>query len=288
MLVTGVLKTPCWQGLRRLEYRGYDSAGLAWREHGVIERVRAVGNLDSLSAALALRARQPVPAIVTATSPDTVEVGIGHTRWATHGGVTEANAHPHADAGGRVWIVLNGIIENHLELRRRLAGDMIECSSETDAEVVAHLIALHYDGDLADAVQRSLQELSGHYAFVAMCEDEPDTLVGVRRECPLVVGLGDGEQFIASSIAAFHAHTRDVVVPQDGEIVVLRPNEVTVRGPDGLVHQSAVTRIDWDEDRMEKDGFETFMLKEIHEQGNAIAETLSSARADLAPARTMP
>ena len=217
-----------------------------------------------------------------ATKAGTIEIGIGHTRWATHGGVTERNAHPHADAAGRVWIVLNGIIENHLELRRRLSRDMIECSSETDAEVVAHLIALHYDGDLADAVRRSLEELSGHYAFVAMCEDEPDTLVGVRRECPLVVGLGEGEQFIASSMAAFLSHTREVVVLRDGEIVVLHARDVTVFDVDGVPHRPTFTRIDWDEDRMEKDGFETFMLKEIHEQGTAVADTLSSARADLA------
>ena len=125
-------------------------------------------------------------------------------------------------------------------------------------------------------------ELSGHYAFVAMCEEEPDTLVGVRRECPLVVGLGQGEQFIASSIAAFLAHTREVVVLRDGEIVVLGARDVTVFDVDGLPHRPAFTRIDWDEDRMEKDGFETFMLKEIHEQGTAAADTLSSARADLA------
>ena len=138
--------------------------------------------------------------------------------------------------------------------------------SDTDAEVVAHSIALNYDGDLADAVRRSLEAISGHYAFVAMCDDEPGTLVGVRRECPLVVGLGDGEQFIASSISAFRAHTRRVSVLRDGEIVVLRDDEVTVFDIDGLPHRPASTDVEWDDDRCEKDGFETFMLKEIHEQ----------------------
>jgi glutamine---fructose-6-phosphate transaminase (isomerizing) len=264
-------------GLKRLEYRGYDSAGLAWREDGRIDCVRAVGNLDSLAAVLAANSSERRTPVMTAVR--THSAGIGHTRWATHGRVSEQNAHPHSDSNGRVRIVLNGIIENHLELRDRLGADGITFSSDTDAEVIAHLIALQYDGDLADAVRRSLDELIGHYAFVAMHEDEPDTLVGVRRECPLVVGIGDGEQFIASSIAAFLAHTREVAVLRDGEIVVLRPHEVTVFDVNGLPHRPSSTEVDWDEDRCEKDGFETFMLKEIHEQGSAIQQTLSHWRA---------
>ncbi len=215
----------------------------------------------------------------TATRPTSPCSGIGHTRWATHGGVTERNAHPHEDASGRVRIVLNGIIENYIELRERLEADTVQCSSDTDAEVVAQLIALYYDGDLADAVRRSLDDLEGHYAFVAMCDEEPDTLVGVRRECPLVVGIGEGEQFIASSISAFVAHTRRVAVLHDGEIVVLRPGEVTVFDVEGLPHTPTSTEVEWDDDRCEKDGFETFMLKEIHEQGSAVSETLSQWRA---------
>ncbi len=276
------------EGLRRLEYRGYDSAGIAWHDGGPVQCIRSIGNLDSLEATLAR-----TPTVVTATR--TADgAGIGHTRWATHGAVTERNAHPHQDSSGRVRIVLNGIIENHLELRERLAGDLVRFSSDTDAEVVAHLIALNYEGDLADAVRRSLDELAGHYAFVAMCDDEPDALVGVRRECPLVVGLGDAEQFVASSIAAFHAHTRAVVMLDDGEIVTLRANEVAVVGADGRPQRPAVTEIDWDEDKCEKDGYETFMLKEIHEQGTAVAQTLSHWRASSAgtdcamlPARRM-
>ena len=265
-------------GLRKLEYRGYDSAGIAWREGDLARCVKTVGNLDSLEAELA-RTRGSGSALSTAT--EVASIGIGHTRWATHGGVTEVNAHPHEDASGRFRIVLNGIIENHLELRDRLAADLVALRSDTDAEVVAHLIALNYDGDLADAVRRSLAELDGHYAIVAMCDDEPGVLVGVRRECPLVVGLGDGEQFIASSISAFLAHTREVAVLRDGEIAVLRPDEVLVFDVKGLPHAPASTAVEWDEDRCEKDGFETFMLKEIHEQSTAVRETVAQWRANL-------
>jgi glucosamine--fructose-6-phosphate aminotransferase (isomerizing) len=261
------------QGLRRLEYRGYDSAGVAWHDGGPVRCLRSIGNLEVLEAALA---RMPS---TVATATKTCGAGIGHTRWATHGAVTERNAHPHHDTSGRVRIVLNGIIENHLELRMRLAGDLVEFSSDTDAEVVAHLIALNYAGDLGDAVRRSLDELVGHYAFVAMCEDEPDTLVGVRRECPLVVGVGDGEQFVASSISAFGVYTRSVTMLEDGDVVTLRPDGVIVSSADGHRCRPRVTEIEWDDDRCDKDGFETFMLKEIYEQGTAVAQTLSHWRA---------
>jgi len=265
-----------FDGLRKLEYRGYDSAGIAWLDAGALQCVRTVGNLDCLETALASRAgAQRAPAIAT----ETVSAGIGHTRWATHGGVTVRNAHPHQDSSGRFRIVLNGIIENHLELRKRLAADLVQFTSETDAECVAHLISLNYDGDLADAVRRSLDDLEGHYAFVAMCDQEPDSLVGVRRECPLVVGLGQDEQFIASSISAFSAHTREVAMLQDGEIAVLRSSGVEVLDVNGLPRRLDRTSVDWDEDTCDKDGFETFMLKEIHEQAVAVSETLSQWRA---------
>ena len=266
------------EGLRKLEYRGYDSAGIAWREGEMARCIRAVGNLDSLESVLACK----LSSGGVATATEAVSAGIAHTRWATHGGVTEVNAHPHEDASGRFRIVLNGIVENHLDLRERLAADMITLRSDTDAEVVVHLIAMYYDGNLADAVRRSLEDLEGHYALVAMCDDEPDTLVGVRRECPLVVGLGEHEQFIASSISAFLSHTREVAVLRDEEIAVLRPDDVQVFDVKGLPHRPATTQVEWDEDRCEKDGFETFMLKEIHEQGNAVRETLSQWRANAA------
>jgi len=264
------------EGLRKLEYRGYDSAGIAWREGDIARCIRAVGNLSALEAVLTGGLNSG-----GATATQTVSAGIGHTRWATHGGVTEVNAHPHEDATGRFRIVLNGIIENHQELRDRLASDLVPLRSDTDAEVVAHLVALNYDGSLCEAVRRSLGELQGHYAIVAMCEDEPETLVGVRRECPLVVGLGDGEQFIASSIAAFLAHTREVAVLGDGEIAVLRPDGVEVFNESGPPRRPESTHVDWNEERCEKDGFETFMLKEIHEQSTAASETLAQRRAEL-------
>jgi glutamine---fructose-6-phosphate transaminase (isomerizing) len=259
-------------GLRRLEYRGYDSAGLAWREGDNVQCVRAVGNLDALERALATTPRGGAVGLLTTAA------GIGHTRWATHGAVTETNAHPHHDTSGRVRIVLNGIIENHSELREQLRGDLVECVSETDAEVVAHLIALYYDGDLVAAVHQAVADLVGHYAFVAMSDDQPDLLVGVRRECPLVVGLGDGEQFLASSVAAFQAHTRRVVSLQDDQIVALTPDGVRLWEPDLRPGVPTETVVDWDEDRCEKDGFDTFMLKEIHEQGAAVAQTLAHWR----------
>jgi glucosamine--fructose-6-phosphate aminotransferase (isomerizing) len=279
-------KRPCspvlLEGLRRLEYRGYDSAGVAWRDGDGVHCVRSVGNLDSLEVALR-QAPGGVPRLAAGDSAQsgtiTCSIGIGHTRWATHGAVTERNAHPHHDASGRVRIVLNGIIENHIELRARLVGDLVQFSSDTDAEVVAHLIALNYAGDLADAVRRSLEDLTGHYAFVAMCDDEPETLVGVRKECPLVVGLGEDEQFVASSIVAFRAHTKKVILLEDGDVVTLRPDAVSICGTDGRPRRAIPTEVDWDDDRCEKDGYETFMLKEINEQGTAVAQTLSHWRA---------
>jgi glucosamine--fructose-6-phosphate aminotransferase (isomerizing) len=260
------------EGLRRLEYRGYDSAGIAWREGEFTRCIRTVGNLASLEAAV-VYGSEAVRG--TAVAPAEIGAGIGHTRWATHGGVSERNAHPHEDESGRFRIVLNGIIENHLELRSRLAADSIALRSDTDAEVVAHLIARHYRLSLADAVRSTLAEIEGHYALVAMCDDEPDTLVGVRRECPLVVGLGDGEQFVASAMPAFLAYTREVAVPRDGEISVMRPCGVDVLGADGIPRRPVSTPVQWDHERCEKDGFETFMLKEIYEQGTAVRETLA-------------
>jgi glucosamine--fructose-6-phosphate aminotransferase (isomerizing) len=275
-------------GLTRLEYRGYDSAGLAWFEDGSVEHLRTVGNLAALRAALAVRARSGEPAVTTAgrlTSPPAesagVNAGVGHTRWATHGSVTVRNAHPHTDGSGRVWIVLNGIIENYVELRERLERDLVEFTSETDAEVLAHLIGVYYDGDLTDAVQRASKDLSGHYAFVAMSAEEPDKLVAFRHECPLIVGLGEGEQFVASSVAAVHPHPRDVAVLRDGQIAEVRSDEVIVIDTDGSRRAPVRVEVDACEDPVDKDGFETFMLKEIHEQPTAIAATLSSYRAQM-------
>ncbi len=257
------------EGLQRLEYRGYDSAGLSLVTNGAIGSVHAVGNLQNLRNAVAQTNGQL-----------TGSTGIGHTRWATHGRVTEANAHPHWDTSERFHIVLNGIVENWTELRDRLRAEGAEFTSETDAEVVAHLIASHFDGDLVEAVRLAYNDLRGHYAFVAMAADDPGTLVGARKECPLVVGLGDGESFIASAIPAFMSETRDVQLVHDGEIVAVTPQGSRFISPDGTAIERDVDRVDWDDEQAEKGGYETFMLKEIHEQADAVAETLAGRLGD--------
>jgi glucosamine--fructose-6-phosphate aminotransferase (isomerizing) len=252
------------EGLRKLEYRGYDSAGLSVLADGEIRAVRAVGNLDHLEAALARNG--------TAVAPATI--GIAHTRWATHGAVNEQNAHPLCDAAGRIHVVVNGIVENYVTLRERLLAAGVTFSSQTDAEVIAQLIASDYDGDLAATVQRALGELEGFFAFVALALDEPDVLVGARRECPLVIGRGEGESFIASAVPAFLAHTRTAQLIENGEIVVLRACGVEIRTAAGTPVERELLDITWDADTAEKGGYETFMLKEIHEQADALAETL--------------
>jgi len=259
-------------GLGKLEYRGYDSAGISIAADGEIESVRAVGNLAALHEALQRRADEDGGSVAVATRPATT--GIGHTRWATHGRVSEENAHPHFDTTDRIHVVVNGIVENYMALKQRLIDGGSVFTSETDAEVIAHLIAAHYDGDLVEAVRGAYAELEGHYAFVAMGADQPELLVGARKECPLIVGRGDGEQFIASAVPAFLAETRRVQYVANGELVVLRPGGVEIITPDGQVLEREVEEIDWDEETAEKGGFETFMLKEIHEQADAVAETI--------------
>jgi glucosamine--fructose-6-phosphate aminotransferase (isomerizing) len=259
------------EGLEKLEYRGYDSAGVSILEDGRIDSVRAVGNLSFLRNAVDARANDA--SVATATQE--LNTGIGHTRWATHGRVTEENAHPHFDTADRVHIVLNGIVENHKELRDRLVADGAEFTSDTDAEVVAHLISSHYEGDLVTAVRSAYAELRGHYAFVAMAADQPGLLVGTRRECPLVVGVGEDEQFIASAIPAFLKETRNVKLLNDDEIAVVRPGGTEILDPAGNPIERESERVDWDEDAAEKGGYETFMLKEIHEQADAVAETVA-------------
>jgi glucosamine--fructose-6-phosphate aminotransferase (isomerizing) len=258
-------------GLEKLEYRGYDSAGLSLSVNGAIDSVHAVGNLSHLREAVA--AKDDRGGVATAGAD--VTTGIGHTRWATHGRVTQENAHPHWDTSGKVHIALNGIVENWSELRQRLADEGAEYTSETDAEVVAHLIAHHLDGDLVEAVRLAFNELRGHYAFVAMSSDHPGLLVGARKECPLVVGLGEGETFIASAIPAFLSETRRSQVVEDDEIVVVSPEGSRFMDAAGNPIEREVTEVDWDEEAAEKGGYETFMLKEIHEQPGAVAETVA-------------
>jgi glutamine---fructose-6-phosphate transaminase (isomerizing) len=250
------------QGLERLEYRGYDSAGIALLENDGLEYVRAVGNLQFLKQA----------ALTNGSGSTT---GLGHTRWATHGAVTEGNAHPlTACEDGQLAIVLNGIVENYRELKDRLKSDGHAFSSETDAETVAHLIEGHYDGDLTDAVVKTYSELEGHFTFVVIHRDHSGLLVGARCQTPLVVGLGRDENFLASNAAAFLGETRNVVFPDDGDIVSITPESVEFVRADGKPVDHEPLELDWDDESAEKGGYETFMLKEIYEQPESIAETI--------------
>jgi glucosamine--fructose-6-phosphate aminotransferase (isomerizing) len=264
-------------GLERLEYRGYDSAGLSLLGDGEIQSVRAVGNLSRLREAVDAESNGGGTALATRIADATT--GIGHTRWATHGKPSERNAHPHADCSGRVHIALNGIIENYVELRDALEADGHVFASETDAEAVAHLIEKHLEvlgaGHLPEATRLAYLELRGHYAFVAISADEPETIVGARKECPLVIGVGDDEHFIASAIPAFLRDTRRVKIVNDDEIVTVHPQEAFFRSAAGEEVERDVEVITWDEDAAEKAGYPTFMLKEIHEQSDAVAETIA-------------
>ena len=271
-------------GLEKLEYRGYDSAGISLLEDGRIDTVRAVGNLANLRAAVGLDADHPVTeadagAVAVAAPPATI--GLGHTRWATHGRVTEENAHPHGDCSDSVHIVLNGIVENHSELRRQLSGEGHVFSSETDAEIVSHLIEKHYDGDLTAAVRAAFSDLRGHYAFVAMHSEHTETLVAARQECPLIVGLGDDESFVASAIPAFLAETRQVLGLKNGEIVTVTPDGASIIEADGTPVERDVEEVTWDEEAAEKGGYPTFMMKEIHEQPDSVAETIADRLSEI-------
>jgi glutamine---fructose-6-phosphate transaminase (isomerizing) len=268
-------------GLEKLEYRGYDSAGISVQCEGELESVRAVGNLRALRSVVDALDQDDGHGGAVAVAAPPATTGIGHTRWATHGRVCEENAHPHFDADNRVHIVVNGIVENYMELKQELLAAGVEFTSDTDVEVMAHIIAreLHVTGDLVEAVQRAYARLRGHYAFVAVAADEPGLLVGARKECPLIVGRGDGEQFLASGIPAFLAHTRHVQYIENDEIVVARPDGVEFFTADGTPVERTVERIDWDAEEAEKGGYETFMLKEIHEQADAVAETIADRTA---------
>ncbi len=251
-------------GLKRLEYRGYDSAGLAVVADGQLELRRASGKLYNLEA-------------VIQRAPLAGSYGIGHTRWATHGRPTEENAHPHRDASGRVVVVHNGIIENYLSLKRALEQEGHTFVTQTDTEVIAHLIGKYQQAGLglADAVRQSIAELSGMFALAVISADEPDTIVAARFGPPVIVGLGQEENFVASDVTAILQHTREVVFLEDGQVAVVRPSEVTFTDFAGRPVTPTVQRVTWDPVLAEKGGFKHFMLKEIHEQPHAIRETLA-------------
>ncbi|MCZ4097247.1 glutamine--fructose-6-phosphate transaminase (isomerizing) [Streptomyces sp. So13.3] len=251
-------------GLRRLEYRGYDSAGIAVLADGGLAAAKKAGKLANLEALLE---RQPLPAGGT---------GIGHTRWATHGGPTDVNAHPHLDNAGRVAVVHNGIIENFAALRAELAERGHALESETDTEVVAHLLAEHFSSsaDLAEAMRQVCRQLDGAFTLVAVHADEPDVVVGARRNSPLVVGVGEGENFLASDVAAFIAYTREAIELGQDQVVELRRESVTVTDFEGKPAEVRPYHVDWDVSAAEKGGYDYFMLKEIAEQPKAVADTL--------------
>ena len=249
-------------GLRRLEYRGYDSAGVAvLSERGELHVERKAGKLANLEEVLA-----------GTTMPGTL--AIGHTRWATHGPPTDRNAHPHVDGAGRVAVVHNGTIENFELLRDRLERAGVVLTSDTDTEVVAHLVADRYTGDLAAAVRSVCRELEGSFVLVVAHADQPDLVVAARRNLPLVIGLGDGENFVGSDVTAFIAHTREARVVEQDQVVEVRRAGVTVTDLDGTVVPGDSYHVDWDTDAAEKGGYEFFMLKEIAEQPQAVRDTL--------------
>ncbi|MFB8383485.1 glutamine--fructose-6-phosphate transaminase (isomerizing) [Streptomyces rubiginosohelvolus] len=251
-------------GLKRLEYRGYDSAGVAVLADGGLAAAKKAGKLVNLEKELGDR---PLPAGRT---------GIGHTRWATHGAPTDVNAHPHLDNAGRVAVVHNGIIENFAALRRELAGRGHALESETDTEVVGHLLAEAFSagGDLADAMREVCRRLEGAFTLVAVHADQPDVVVGARRNSPLVVGVGQDEWFLASDVAAFIAHTRSAIELGQDQVVELSPEGVTVTGFDGEPADVREYHVDWDASAAEKGGYASFMLKEIADQPQAVADTL--------------
>ena len=249
-------------GLKRLEYRGYDSAGIALPIDGKIEIRKHVGEIKNLEK------------IIAEPEFDS-SVGIGHTRWATHGVPSDLNAHPHANADNSIAIVHNGIIENYQEIKEWLVKDYgVKFKSETDSEVIAHLIGIYYDGDLHAAVNKAVEQMRGAYAVAAIAADEPDKIVAVRKDAPLVAGLGDGFNFIASDIPAMLKYVRSVFFIENNETVVLTKDDIKIYNEEGKIVKRDIFHVTWDADAAEKDGYEHFMLKEIHEQPKAIEETL--------------
>ncbi|HEY1953845.1 MAG TPA: glutamine--fructose-6-phosphate transaminase (isomerizing) [Gemmatimonadaceae bacterium] len=241
------------EGLKRMEYRGYDSAGVAVMNGGGVETRKAAGKISQLERALA-------------ASPVHGDTGIGHTRWATHGVPNECNAHPHVDCKGEIAVVHNGIIENSGTLKQGLEARGHEFASETDTEVIAHLVEEAFDGNLEDAVIEALWQIEGTYGIAVVSSQDPDKIVAARKGSPLLIGLGDGEYYVASDVSAILAHTREVVYLDDGDVAVLTRNGYTILNQRAQRLERRVSKIDWDLDQIERGGFDHFMLKEIFEQ----------------------
>lgn len=250
-------------GMSKLEYRGYDSAGIATLESGCVRVDKCVGRLDALRHKL--EGHMPVSTI-----------GIGHTRWATHGRPSDRNAHPHTDGSGKFVVVHNGIIENYMKLKEELMAKGHEFVSETDTEVVAHLMADQFDGDFESTVKKVLRLIKGSYSLVFMCEAEPETVICTKKDNPLVIGLGEGENFIASDIPAIISQTRRTFIMSDGEIATVTKDGVWVQDINGVPISKKVFEVNWNAEAAEKGGFEHFMLKEIYEQPKAMRDTMTS------------
>lgn len=254
-------------GMSKLEYRGYDSAGIAVYEKGKIRVEKCVGRLDALRHKL--EGRMPEGSM-----------GIGHTRWATHGRPSDRNSHPHTDESGDFVVVHNGIIENYLMLKEKLIAKGQKFSSDTDTEIVAHLFADFYEGDMEEAVKKVLKTIEGSYSLVFMCAAEPDKLICTKKDNPLIIGLGEGENFIASDIPAIIAKTRRTYIMSDGEIATVTKDGVWVQDINGTPITKKVFEVNWNAEAAEKGGFEHFMLKEIYEQPKAIKDTMRGRLAE--------
>lgn len=254
-------------GMSKLEYRGYDSAGIAVYEKGKIRVEKCVGRLDALRHKL--EGRMPEGSM-----------GIGHTRWATHGRPSDRNSHPHTDESGDFVVVHNGIIENYLMLKEKLIAKGQKFSSDTDTEIVAHLFADFYEGDMEEAVKKVLKTIEGSYSLVFMCAAEPDKLICTKKDNPLIIGLGEGENFIASDIPAIIAKTRRTYIMSDGEIATVTKDGVWVQDINGTPITKKVFEVNWNSEAAEKGGFEHFMLKEIYEQPKAIKDTMRGRLAE--------
>lgn len=251
------------EGMSKLEYRGYDSAGIAvLGPNHIIKIQKKVGRLANLEA-------------MVEREPNEGTLGIGHTRWATHGRPSDMNSHPHASADGKFAVVHNGIIENYMPIKEKLIAKGYKFTSETDTEVVAHLLSDLYDGNFESTVRRMLQQVEGAYALAIICTDYPDTIIATKKENPLVIGLGDGENFVASDIPAIIKYTRDTYILNDGEFAVITKDSVSVSDRDGNPINKKVFHVNWNAEAAEKGGYEHFMLKEIHEQPKAIRDTLT-------------
>jgi len=253
-------------GLKRLEYRGYDSAGLAAIDGGKLAVLKNEGKVRRLGSRVHREWRDAFRS--------SLHIGIAHTRWATHGPPTEANAHPHLDREGKIALVHNGIIDNYLDIRRQLAGQGHSFRSETDSEVLAHLIGQYYQGDLLHAVCAALQRVEGTFGIAVIAVDEPDRIIAARRGSPIVLGVGAGETLIASDAAAIASHTRDVIYLDDDDVAVVTADEVDLRTIDNVPISREIASLEWDTEAAEKGGYEHFMLKEIFEQPDALRNTI--------------